>query len=236
VEAQNKGTKARLAQRIEVKFQDVPLTEILGFLGDELGLETFVQRNDLGAAEISLDTQVTLKFRHVRADTLLDLALRQVSPELGYTIRDGIVIISTKNALSEGQVVRVYNCRDLLSLAEAAPAAGSPETPATPMPGGTGAATKGGPYGRYPAGGPRPAGSGGYGGLGGGGIMVLPATPAEQLQQVIRTTIAPETWDGSGGSGTMEEFTGLIVVNHSEEVHDRLERMLQMLREATAKK
>jgi len=228
IEANNAVTRGELAERIEVTFEQQPLAAVLEFLGNQLELEVHAQRGDIEAAGLSLDAPVTLKFKRIRGEMLLELALRQVSSELTYVVRDGIVIVGTRGALSDSQVVRVYNCRDLL----AAVAKATPSAPA-PTASGVGPAVPGpNPVAAAPGGPVMPPGMGGMGGLG-GFFGELPKTPAGQLQQVIRATIAPESWDVNGGAGTMEEFGGLLVVNQSEAVHERLEKLLQMLREAT---
>lgn len=232
LEANNAQTKRRLSERMEVMYDQQPLGEVLAHLADKLDIEFHAQRGDIEAAGVSLDAPVSLKLKRVRGDMLLDLALRQISPELGYVIRDGILIVTTRDAVAGNQAVRVYNCRELLAAAKrwnpspmgapiGVPAGG---TPAAPQPG-TGPMNPGIPPGM----------ASGMGGGMGGFFGETPQTPVQQLQQVIRSTIAPETWDISGGAGTMEEFGGLLVVNQSEAVHDRIEKLLQMLHEAAAK-
>ncbi len=68
------------------------------------------------------------------------------------------------------------------------------------------------------------------GGMEGMGVVREPHV--QQFVQLLQTTVAPDTWSASGGAGTMEVFSGLLVVNQSEEVHERIEKLLQMLREA----
>jgi hypothetical protein len=233
IEANNAATKQKLAERLEASFDSTSLGDVLDYLAAHFDLELLCQRGDMEAGGLSLDAPVTLKLKRVRGDMLLHLALRQVSPDLGYVVRDGIIVVSTRQALADGQTVRVYNCRDLLAAAETLPppaGAGEPGSAGGPPPGAAGPRPAGG--GPRPPGTPFSVGSGGMGGFIGGG----PATKAEQLQHVIRTTIAPESWDIGGGSGTMEEFGGLLVVNQSEAIHDRIEKLLQMLREAAGKK
>jgi general secretion pathway protein D len=225
LEANNAGSKRKLAERMEVALDQQPLSELLAYLDERLDVEFHAQRGDIEAAGLSLDAPVSLKFKRIRGDMLLDLALRQVSPDLGYVIRDGIVIVTTRDAVAGNQAVRVYNCRELLAAVNA--------TPVAPQPGGN---VPPGPGPGAPVGGSPPGMAGSLGsGMGGGFFGQPPQTPAQQLQQVIRTTIAPETWDTVGGPGTMEEFGGLLVVNQSEAVHDRIEKLLQMLHEAAAK-
>jgi hypothetical protein len=227
IEANNAVTRGQLAERMEVTFERQPLAGVLDFLANQLEIEVHAQRGDIEAAGVSLDAPVSLKFRRVRGEMLLELALRQVSPELSYVIRDGIVIVGTRGALSDSQVVRVYNCRELI----AAAAKATSTVPAAPM-GGIGGVPPGANTGA-----PMPGGAGMLpGGPGLGGFLgEVPLTPAGQLQQVIRATIAPESWDLNGGAGTMEEFGGLLVVNQSEAVHERVEKLLQMLHEAAEK-
>lgn len=238
-ESSNLATKQRLAQRVQADFQDVALAQVLEYLADQLDIETFTQRQDLEAIGASLDMPVTLKLKRVRGDMLLDLILRQASPQIGYVVRDGIVIIAPKDALSEHLAIRVYNCRDLLSIGTpAAPAAGEGASYAPP--GYPGAAPARAPYGPGMRSAPMP-GASSYGGGGGGGIggempAVARAPEVEQLMRLVQTTVAPDTWDTHGGPGTVEEFGGLFVVNQTEEVHDRIEKLLQMLREAAQEK
>jgi general secretion pathway protein D len=232
-EANNAATKRKLAERMEATFEQQPLADVLEFVTDRLDLEVHAQKAELEAAGLALDSPVSLKFKRVRGDMLLDLALRQVSPDLGYVIRDGVVIIGTREALSSSQVVRVYNCRDLLAAAaKATPPAAAPAAPMGASGGGFGSGSAAG--GSLAAGGPPPSGITCAVGMG-GFFGEFPLTPAQQLQRVIHTTVAPDSWQASGGAGTMEEFGGLLVVNQSEEVHERVEKLLQMLREAAAK-
>jgi hypothetical protein len=228
LEANNAQTKRRLAERMEAMYDQQPLAEALAHLADKLDIEFHSQRGDIEAAGVSLDAPVSLRLKRVRGDMLLDLALRQVSPELGYVIRDGIVIVTTRDAVAGNQAVRVYNCRELLAAAKS----WNPP-PATAPIGGSGGGNLASPQ---PGAGPVNPGMGsGMGGGFGGFFPELPQTPVQQLQQVIRATIVPETWDINGGAGTIEEFGGMLVVNQSEAVHDRIEKLLQMLHEAAAK-
>jgi hypothetical protein len=247
VQANDQATREKLAQRIEATLQDMPLAEVLQFVAEQFDIETFTQRKDLEEAGITLDAPVTLKLKRVRGDMLLELALRQVSPDLSYVVRDGILIIATRDSLSDSQTVRVYNCRDLLSGAGhparaaaggAVPGGAAPGVAANSVAAPGVAAQAGGTGSAAPVGGPAAMGGMGMGMGGGmgGSFRGPPVTRGDQLQVVIRATVLPESWDDAGGSGTMEEFGGLLVVNQSEAVHDRVEKLLQMLREAAAKK
>jgi hypothetical protein len=235
IEANNAATKHRLATRLEADFTEMPLSSALEYVADNLEIEIYAQGQDLEGVGVSLESTVTLKLKRVRGDMLLDLLLRQVSPEIGYVVRDGIVVIAPKDSLAEHLAIRVYNCRDLLAMAttvhEGAPAAADPSAP------GLGAAFPGGLPG---TGGLPEAEAGGLppgGGLDAwGGVPIMRSPQVEQLLRLLHTTVAPNTWDVNGGPGTMEEFGGLLVVNQTEEVHDRIEKLLQIVRDAAEKK
>jgi tetratricopeptide (TPR) repeat protein len=54
----------------------------------------------------------------------------------------------------------------------------------------------------------------------------------ENLPALIRITVAPKTWDGQGGAGTVEFFpkTGLMVVNQLPDVQEEIADLLAALR------
>jgi hypothetical protein len=79
---------------------------------------------------------------------------------------------------------------------------------------------------------------GGLGGSMGGGFA--PAEPltaeekrARSLMNLITTNVNPESWDEMGGPGQISEYHGLIVVTQTVEIHKKIERVLDMLREAS---
>jgi hypothetical protein len=58
---------------------------------------------------------------------------------------------------------------------------------------------------------------------------------AERLMNLITTAVDPgswHSWQQSGGFGTISEYEGLIVVNHSARTHKKIENVLKMLRES----
>ncbi len=106
----------KLASRIQVDFLETPLSEIFAFLGETAKIQIYVNRRALTEESLALDAPVTMALKDVRVDTVLDLALEQVSDQLAYLERDGVLIISTVTALEGATEVQVYNCRDLLAL------------------------------------------------------------------------------------------------------------------------
>ncbi len=58
--------------------------------------------------------------------------------------------------------------------------------------------------------------------------------PGEQLVHLIRTTIAPHTWDTRGGMGTIKLWRPghALVVRQTDDVHDQLANLIEQLRRA----
>lgn len=85
-------------------------------------------------------------------------------------------------------------------------------------------------------------GGGGFGGggLGGGGLarnasaQRKPSGPYQALERLVTSIVRPESWDGVGGSGTLEvvDGWGLMFVSQTEDVHQRVEGLLQSIRRA----
>jgi hypothetical protein len=323
----------KLAQRLDADFLEFPLRDVLAFLADQAQVQFYINRRALDDEAASDDAPISLKLKNVRLETVLDLALEQANPNLAYQERDGVLMISTLQALEGATEVRVYNCRDLLAMTSPDPAEmmmggagggmegmrgmgdmmmrgmpgmgagmGMPgmmrggrgragaggdapvpaADPSAPGDGGAGAAAPGevpqpadppttkSDSGIEPGKTKRPKGREGAhrapsldlwqdrailaqaagGGMGGamggmgsmmGGDMGMASRPeprtdherrAERLMRLITTAVDPDSWQDTGGFGTISEFEGLIVVNHSARTHKEIEKVLTMLREA----
>src|SRR6185369_15769207 len=79
-----------------------------------------------------------------------------------------------------------------------------------------------------PAGGRSNMPIGGPGGMGGGVVADF-----DSLIELITTTIDPDSWDDVGGPGSIAEFaTNLsLVISQTQEVHEKIDRLLAQLRE-----
>ena len=318
-EASKKETTlaAKLDERMDAEFAEAPLEEVLNFIADHSGIQIYVKKKLVAEeAGIALDIPVTKNLKQVRISTLLDLMLSEL--DLVYVEKDDLLIITTPDDAESTMEVRVYDCRDLLAMAEP----GAPRTRGGDFPGMSGGAMPGGadPAGAMPGGGvpgtvvpgpspyspPRaaepPAGTyvppppraapaaptppspaigapaapavpappsrgqrrsnseaglpspsipnavmpqfgggglgGGYevegmGGGRGGGYMTAQEARAERLMNIITTAVDPHSWAKEmGGPGTISEYNGLIVISQSARTHTKIEKVLEMLREA----
>lgn len=219
-----------LVRRVDADFVETPLADVLEFISDAVDGQIYVNQRRLAVADIPLDTPLTLRLKNVRADMLLDLALRQVSDSLAYVVRDGIVIVSTLDDLEGAAELRVYNVRDLIALSPVDVA------PAGEMSGMMGSMAP--PSGAAPPGmGSDPSGYGPAGGYGGGMMMAGGESSSREfraymLVQLIKTVTGEQHWDQGGEYGAIAAYDGLLVVNHNTRVHQQVERLLEMLRAA----
>lgn len=193
------------------------MTDVLNYLSDTLEVQFHLNRRAMDEAEIAADTPVNISLKQVKADTVLRLVLHSAGTALDFVERDGFILVSTIDDLDRMTEVRVYNCRDLLSLAP-------------PVPGGEGAFGAEG-MGYPGAGGAPPMGAMMPGMAGGGGLGGF-AGSQSKLSGLIQTAVESDTWDTVGGAGSISEFNGLLVVKQSGRVHEKIDELLSMLRKA----
>src|SRR4029079_10298345 len=55
---------------------------------------------------------------------------------------------------------------------------------------------------------------------------------AQRLMNIIMTSVRADSWSEVGGPGSISEYNGLIVVTQTDEVHEAVERVFDMLRQA----
>jgi hypothetical protein len=215
-------TRTALKGLTELEFTEIPLKEALAYITDKHDVRFFIDERALNEASIPIDTSVTLNLNGVPVEMVLELMLHQL--RLGYTVRNGLIIVSTEEALANRAEVRVYRVPEggAEDLAQLIPATIEPHswryTPAGlmggGMPGGYGGGMMpgmGSPQGAVnpvtgegggamPGGAPGGVGMGGSGGLGGG-----------------------------GGVGSIRVFRGVLVVSQTPEVHQKIEKLLDDL-------
>jgi hypothetical protein len=316
---------ASLNQRVDIDFIETPMKDVFSFLGQKHGIVFHVKSKPIVDNGINVDIPLTHSFSQIRLKTYLDLLLEEL--ELVYYEKDDLLVITTEEDAASTMEVRVYDCRDLLTMPSAAHSRGklgagmgmpgmapgmmmpggygesygseyggagssgydpnvggggfTPPGASGAFPGGAGAAAPGGgeesgfgapaDAGQPASPGPTPGlpgaggvGSiprrtksadvmpqmGGFGGGSGGGMMggpgmvsggtaAEPARPrspedqkAEELIEIITTAVDVDTWQEMGGPGTIGQYNGLIVVSQSARTHAKIEKVLDMLREA----
>jgi hypothetical protein len=206
----------KLSKPIDAEFVETPLNDVLKYLADSLDVQFHVNRRAIEESGVTLDSPVTINLKNIKASTLLGLLLDSVAGGLDFVERDGFILVSTIDDLDHMTEVRVYNCRDLLALAP--PGLDGAASPAM-----YGGPTEGYGVAGTPPGMPGGPASGGFGGS--------PA-PRPGLPGLIQTAVESGSWEDVGGVGSISEFNGLLVIKQSARVHEKIDELLAMLRQA----
>ncbi|MFP4054377.1 MAG: hypothetical protein ACLFV7_11015 [Phycisphaerae bacterium] len=220
----DRRTRQRLQQTIsKVDFSGIPFENVLSFLRDLTGANIVPNWQVLSDEGIDRSTEVTVeKLVDVTGEVLLEVVLENVggvARELDYVIEDGIVKISTKEALRSKVSTRVFDIRDLII---PVPDFEGPRVDLSNI--GEDQDTDGG-------------------GGGGGGLFAddddddTEEGPSRQemidkIIQMIKEKAPLDTWADQGGPGAIHEFGGQLVVTQTPEVHSQIMELVNMLREA----
>ena len=219
--------------RIPVDFQRNTFAQVMNFLSEVSGENMYVDWRALDFIGVSADDEVTLQLNDITLVAALDRVLEQVGDDLDrpqWAIQDGMVTVSSEQALRKHTVTVVYDIRDLLfkvpyfgnapdlDLASALSHAGDAARNA----------------------------SGGFSGGGGGGGTIFsdPADESPRLSReelvdqivgIIQENIDPEGWRELGGdTGTLQELNGNLIITNTVRNHSRIEGLLSQLREIRA--
>jgi membrane-associated protease RseP (regulator of RpoE activity) len=109
----------KLNQRIDVDFEDVALKDAISYIQEHTGIQFVIRKKRLEEASVNPETPVTQRLNRVRVSTLLDLMLGEL--ELTYVDRDDLLHITTPEDAESQLLIRVYDCRDLLTMAAPRP-------------------------------------------------------------------------------------------------------------------
>ena len=238
-----------LAQEAEFDFVDTPLRNVVNFLSEKHAIPVILHHKALEEAAIDPDTPITSRLRGITLRSALQLTLEELG--LTYVVRHEVLQITTRDAADATLMTKVYDCRELLALPRP-PGSERPKAtrggggffavqdePATKAPatgdtGGTTPSTGGmaPPSGTSEGGGQTGAGGFGSGGPGGKDAQQREPSDADNLIEVITTTVNPDTWDEVGGPGTIAEYKGLLLVTQTGDIHHEVERLLNMLHQA----
>jgi hypothetical protein len=105
--------EAALRQRGSIDFVETPLKDVAQSLSQQFGVPIVLARKKLDEAGISPDTSITKKLDNLPLESALRLILKDV--ELGLTIRDNVIVISTGEDIESQLVTRVYPVLDLIA-------------------------------------------------------------------------------------------------------------------------
>lgn len=105
-------------KRVKVDFKNVPIEDVMEYLGEQANINIFIDWNALAEVEIGKDATINLSLRNpVPLRQVLRLALRSLSPRLIFNVDEEVVIIENSGKPDERagreRITRVWEVKDL---------------------------------------------------------------------------------------------------------------------------
>jgi len=236
-------TRTQLDQVISIDYEDVEFETVLNKMGEISGLNfvTHPTAMDVGLTE---DDLVTMKFSKTRLRTALVMFLDKY--DCTFAIRDGILILMTKEEAENHHSLRIYDCQDLIMIhqqGESNDGSGSSNSVG-------GASGSGGLFNApesllatkikkansdrqelsAPSGAPKVVGTT-KPPKSKKSNSVFPRVSGYELTDIINRTCEPDSWDDVEGNGVIQELNGMVFVKNTETVHHEIENLLRQLRQ-----
>ncbi|MBI4879628.1 MAG: hypothetical protein HY812_08225 [Planctomycetes bacterium] len=186
--------------RMQLDFSDTSLSEAVDWFRTVTGVNFIVSPTIIEAGD---EPVFTVKAGEMPALEALKLLLSISDAPLSYRVSDGVVRILSAEEAVGGQILEIYDIRDLAKVITNFPSRDFNLTPSD-----FSAEDFGDEGGE-----PQP--------------LVL---EAERLADLVRTNIAPESWE-LDPNNTIQAVSGALVVRQKREVHELIRTLLQDLRE-----
>ena len=209
--------RARLALNMNLptlNFAGVAFGDVIDFLRDVSGANIHVDWKALETAGVGKDAVINVRLRSVTMRKCLSLVLNEAGGGtlLTFYTDSGVIEITTREVADKQMFTRVYPIQDLIM---EVPDFVGPDFNITQA--NTGGGGRGG------------GGGGGqsiFGGGGGSGSKDEKAMTkeerAQQIVEVITSTIQPEIWAANGGTAAIRFFNGNLIVTAPRSVHEAL--------------
>ncbi|WP_171189576.1 hypothetical protein, partial [Alienimonas chondri] len=242
---QEKMIAAAMERPVSLHFEDAPLAEVLAHLSTLADINIVADPADVEAVGAGIDMPITINVEGIRLKSALNLILEPL--DLGHVISDDVLKVTNRNRMGGEMITKPYAVTDLVIAIENF---GGPSPGIDPM------LQQGGQAGLNSGFGPAGLGVGNFSvpAVGGAlpntdlaGALVDPTTGGrirtsvsgdgrrmrfEELSELIRTTVEPESWEMLGGRGTLQtsETTLALVVRQTQAVHEQISELLTQLR------
>lgn len=183
--------------------EGAPLVDVASFLQSLTGVNFVIStavREDLGEEE----TMINLQLPEYSVKKILDI-IAETNESLRWKIQDGVVKFVTAEEMVGGQVLKMYEVRDLIH-----PIPDFPSRDINVQPSGGITAPDEDVEERESN-----------------------VVTSDLLDQLIRNNIEPESWDADPANSLQINEMGVMVVNQTPEVHALIANLLEDLREAT---
>lgn len=208
-------TMQRLARPITVELTDARLEDVLQFAQDFSGADLDIFWSDESRSDgLNKDAQVSLNVRGVTVlefiERALDASADPLAPATWQLTSAGAVEIGPKSRLNESATVRLYDINDLLFRI--------PDFDNAPQLDLDQVLNQG-----------QQGGGGGGGGIfedegNGAGQTLTTDQLAQQIIDIIITSVEPEQWQDNGGSGaTIRFYDGHLLIRAPSYIHRQLD-------------
>lgn len=233
-----------LTQPISLHFDSAPLSQVMQYIADTQGVNVVVDEQGLADEGVTSSTPVSIGVDGIQLRSALNLMLHPLN--LDYTIENEVLNITSRLRQQGDLKTTVYQVADLVVPVSVAPptstfqpgsgfgvnsgqnslpGAGLQSIPSSPTGNGFAQVPAG------PIGGANP-----LAGLPGSDSSLNgPASEHydfEALQELITTTVSPDTWNEIGGAGSVSqhESTLSLVIRQTQSVHQEIADLLEQLR------
>jgi hypothetical protein len=201
----------------ELHFDGVSISDAIDFLRDVSGANMTVNWKALEEQGVSKDTPINLKLREVSLRRALELVLSEVGGpgKLGYTVDENVIEITSQDLVDSKMYTRVYPVQDLVMEVpdfDDAPDFSLTSTSTNTSQNGGGGSNSG-------------SGTSLFTGGGGGGKTETTKTAAQRandLIELIRSTIRPDIWQENGGKAVIRYFNGNLIVTAPRSVQEAI--------------
>jgi general secretion pathway protein D len=223
----------------ELRFNANGLADVIEFLRDVTGANIYVDWAALERASIAKDAPVTARLRDIKFSKALEIIFKSVEGEdddhrLGYTLDEGVILITTKKELNKNVVTRRYDVNDLLFVPQDAANA-----PSLSLQNAGQGQTAGG-------------GQGGGGAQQGQGLFQDQgnnnqnnqqqqtqdrANRVDEIKKYITDNVDTNTWKDNGGdtgSISSSPLRAVLLITQTPEAHRKIQSVLDSLRASQA--
>lgn len=216
----------------DVRFEETPFEQVMEFLADMTKVNLSVDWTDLVDNGIERDKPVTVQLSNITFRTVLNEVLTQVGGDvhLAFAIGDGLLRVATKEKLDRDKLVLIYDIRDLLVNIPRATRQSSFDVTQGMGQGGQSGGGGGSGTGMFGQGTQQQQqGQDQYGDQQGSRQL------AEQIMDIIRQTVEPDSWRENGaGDASVRELNGQLIIYNTSDAHRQVADLLSQLRETRA--
>ncbi len=214
--------------RVTIDFVETPLSEVTQFLQSFGDFNIVIDKAGLDRVALMGEPLVTLRLSDVTIETALKFIAEPLGLEFG--VKEGVAVISDKVGVRGTPYMVLYDIQDLLG---AVPDYQPPSLDIDTGGGGGGYGDRGGGAGGFGGGGGR---GGGFFGEGGEGEeeFVSAAQTGEQVTELIRRMVDPDSWDTVAGNTVEFRPPGQLLVVQTPEGHTKIRKLLDGLRQISA--